>query len=200
MSYLPEDFSAFISELDNLKSVKRQITLPSDGDRQENSAEHSWHVALMASTLAHYAERPIDIARVVRMILIHDVVEIDAGDLFAFNTAAEHDAQAEKEIAAAKRIFGLLPSPHNEDLFALWVEFEAAETPDAEFAKAMDRVLPVFQNMQNEGGSWNKHGVTRDKIETRNIHLKRCAPKLWNYVTRQLDIAVENNWLLPAQN
>jgi len=190
MSFLPEDFSAFICELDKLKSVKRQITLPCDGDRQENSAEHSWHVALMASTLAHYSEKPIDVARVIRMILIHDVVEIDAGDLFAFNEVSEHHAQAEKELDAAKRIFGLLPSSYADELLSLWVEFEEAKTPDAEFAKAMDRVLPVFQNMQNQGGSWNKHAVTRDKIEKRNLHLKHCAPKLWDYVTRQLDTAV----------
>merc|ERR1712093_913536 len=98
--------------------------------------EHSWHVALMATTLAPFAAQPIDISRVVRMILIHDVVEIDAGDLFAFQEAAEHEAQAEKELAAAKRIFGLLPAPLNQELLALWLEFEEAETPDAEFAKA----------------------------------------------------------------
>ena len=200
MSFLPEDFSAFICELDKLKRVKRQITLPCDGNRQENSAEHSWHVALMASTLAHYSEKPIDVARVIRMILIHDVVEIDAGDLFAFNEVSEHHAQAEKELDAAKRIFGLLPSSYADELLSLWLEFEEAKTPDAEFAKAMDRVLPVFQNMQNQGGSWNKHAVTRDKIEKRNLHLKHCAPKLWDYVTRQLDTAVQNNWLLPAKS
>lgn len=200
MSFLPEDFSAFITELDKLKSIKRQITLPCDQNRQENSAEHSWHVALMASTLAHYAEKPIDIARVIRMILIHDVVEIDAGDLFAFNDASEHDAQAKKELDAAKRIFGLLPPPYSETLLSLWLEFEEAQTPDAEFAKAMDRVLPVFQNMQNQGGSWNKHAVTRDKIEQRNLHLKHCAPKLWDFVTRQLDCAVDNGWLLPVKD
>ena len=147
MTLTPAQFSEFITELDKLKAVKRQITLPLDNDRQENSAEHSWHVALMATTLAPFAAQPIDISRVVRMILIHDVVEIDAGDLFAFQEAAEHEAQAEKELAAAKRIFGLLPAPLNQELLALWLEFEEAETPDAEFAKAMDRVLPVFQNM-----------------------------------------------------
>lgn len=197
MTLTPAQFSEFITELDKLKAVKRQITLPLDNDRQENSAEHSWHVALMATTLAPFAAQPIDISRVVRMILIHDVVEIDAGDLFAFQEAAEHEAQAEKELAAAKRIFGLLPVPLNQELLALWLEFEEAETPDAEFAKAMDRVLPVFQNMQNQGGSWKKHGVTREKIAQRNKHLVTCAPSLWDYVNTQLDNAVKKRWLLP---
>ncbi|HAU27139.1 HD domain-containing protein [Alteromonas australica] len=197
MTLTPAQFSEFITELDKLKAVKRQITLPLDNDRQENSAEHSWHVALMATTLAPFAAQPIDISRVVRMILIHDVVEIDAGDLFAFQEAAEHEAQAEKELAAAKRIFGLLPAPLNQELLALWLEFEEAETPDAEFAKAMDRVLPVFQNMQNQGGSWKKHGVTREKIAQRNKHLVTCAPSLWDYVNTQLDNAVKKGWLLP---
>lgn len=197
MAFNPAQFSEFITELDNLKAIRRQITLPQDDDRQENSAEHSWHVALMATTLAPFAAQAIDIGRVVRMILIHDVVEIDAGDLFAFQEAAEHEAQAEKELAAAKRIFGLLPAPFNEELLALWLEFEEAETPDAEFAKAMDRVLPVFQNMKNQGGSWKKHGVTRNKIEQRNKHLITCAPKLWEYVNTQLDSAVNKGWLLP---
>ena len=197
MTLTPAQFSEFITELDKLKAVKRQITLPLDNDRQENSAEHSWHVALMATTLAPFAAQPIDISRVVRMILIHDVVEIDAGDLFAFQEAAEHEAQAEKELAAAKRIFGLLPAPLNQELLALWLEFEEAETPDAEFAKAMNRVLPVFQNMQNQGGSWKKHGVTREKIAQRNKHLITCAPSLWDYVNTQLDNAVKKGWLLP---
>ena len=197
MTLTPAQFSEFITELDKLTAVKRQITLPLDNDRQENSAEHSWHVALMATTLAPFAAQPIDISRVVRMILIHDVVEIDAGDLFAFQEAAEHEAQAEKELAAAKRIFGLLPAPLNQELLALWLEFEEAETPDAEFAKAMDRVLPVFQNMQNQGGSWKKHGVTREKIAQRNKHLVTCAPSLWDYVNTQLDNAVKKGWLLP---
>ena len=197
MTLTPAQFSEFITELDKLKAVKRQITLPLDNDRHENSAEHSWHVALMATTLAPFAAQPIDISRVVRMILIHDVVEIDAGDLFAFQEAAEHEAQAEKELAAAKRIFGLLPAPLNQELLALWLEFEEAETPDAEFAKAMNRVLPVFQNMQNQGGSWKKHGVTREKIAQRNKHLITCAPSLWDYVNTQLDNAVKKGWLLP---
>ena len=117
------DFADFICELDHLKAVKRQITLPCDNYRQENSAEHSWHVALMANMLSQYAAKPIDVSRVIRMILIHDIVEIDAGDMFAFNHQADHDEQAEKELAAAKRIFGLLPSPLDSEMLSLWLEF-----------------------------------------------------------------------------
>lgn len=190
------DLTDFICELDKLKAVKRQITLPADDNRQENSAEHSWHVALMASVLSQYAQKPIDITRVIRMILIHDIVEIDAGDMFAFNAKDDHDAQAQKELEAAKRIFGLLPKPLNNEMLNLWLEFEEAQTVDAEFAKAMDRVLPVFQNMKDEGGSWSKHGIARDKIEKRNAHLKTSAPALWDYVMAQLDIAVERGWLV----
>jgi putative hydrolase of HD superfamily len=189
------EFAAFICELDKLKAVKRQILLPSDNYRQENSAEHSWHVALMATMLSEYAVEPIDVSRVVRMILIHDIVEIDAGDMFAFNDQQDHDVQAEKELEAAKRLFGLLPSSFSNEMLNLWLEFEAAKTPDAEFAKAMDRVLPVFQNMKDNGGSWKKHGIARSKIEKRNAHLKQCAPALWDYVMAQLDIAVNNGWL-----
>ena len=194
--YPVSDLTDFICELDRLKAVKRQITLPADNNRQENSAEHSWHVALMASVLSQYAQKPIDVTRVIRMILIHDIVEIDAGDMFAFNAQDDHDAQAQKELDAAKRIFGLLPTPLNNELLNLWLEFEEAQTADAEFAKAMDRVLPVFQNMKDEGGSWKKHGIARDKIEKRNAHLQTSAPALWDYVMAQLDIAVERGWLV----
>lgn len=194
--YPVSDLTDFICELDRLKAVKRQITLPADNNRQENSAEHSWHVALMTSVLSQYAQKPIDVTRVIRMILIHDIVEIDAGDMFAFNAQDDHDAQAQKELDAAKRIFGLLPTPLNNELLNLWLEFEEAQTADAEFAKAMDRVLPVFQNMKDEGGSWKKHGIARDKIEKRNAHLQTSAPALWDYVMAQLDIAVERGWLV----
>lgn len=187
--------AAFIRELDQLKAVKRQVRLPCDGDRQENSAEHSWHVALMASVLVPYAEHNVDIQRVIQMILIHDLVEIDAGDLFAFAEVADHAEQEAKEFAAADRIFGLLPDEQGSKLHALWHEFEAAETADAKFAKAMDRVLPVFQNMAAEGGSWVRHNVAKSKILARNEHLRNSAPKLWTYVNEQLEIAVSKGWL-----
>lgn len=193
MTELPQ--ADFIRELDKLKAIRRQIRLPGDDNRQENSAEHSWHVALAATMLAEYAEHPVAISRVIQMILIHDLVEIDAGDLFAFNDATDHAAQELKELAAAKRIFGLLPEPQGQDFLTLWLEFEAAETHDACFAKSMDRILPVFQNMQYEGGSWARHGITKAQILARNALLEQHAPKLWQYVNEQLDLAVEKGWL-----
>ncbi|GEA12401.1 HD domain-containing protein [Alteromonas sp. KUL49] len=195
MSFSPSDFSAFISELDHLKRVKRQIRLPFDDNRKENSAEHSWHVALTASTLARFAHEPIDISRVIQMILLHDIVEIDAGDLFAFDTSNQHEEQARKELDAAKRIFGLLPTDIGSRYLALWIEFEEANTPDAQFAKSMDRILPVFQNMRSEGGSWRAHGITRIQIEKRNVLLKTSAPKLWDYLQEQLTYAQTQGWL-----
>ncbi|MCU7553053.1 HD domain-containing protein [Alteromonas sp. ASW11-19] len=189
----------FISELDKLKAVKRQIRLPADGDRQENSAEHSWHVALMATVLADYAAHDVDMTRVVQMILIHDLVEIDAGDMFAFASDAHHEAQEAREQEAADRIFGLLPAESARRFRALWQEFEDAATADARFAKSMDRLLPVFQNMRANGGSWKRHGITRDQILRRNAELEHSAPALWNYVQEQTALAVDKGYLLAEE-
>ncbi|MBA6414846.1 HD domain-containing protein [Colwellia sp. 6M3] len=188
----------FILELDRLKAVYRQVTVKSDDNRRENSAEHSWHIALMAQTLNGYASEPVDVARVTIMLLIHDIVEIDAGDTFAFAKQSELDAQEAKELAAAKRIFGLLPEQQYQETLNLWLEFEEAKTNDAKFAKAMDRVLPLLQNMKNNGGSWVKHNVSKSEVIARNNLLDGLAPKLWIYVTEQIDLAVENGWLRNA--
>ena len=185
----------FINELDKLKAVKRQMLLPGEDNRQENSAEHSWHVALTALMLKDYAEHPVDIDRVIKMILLHDLVEIDAGDMFAFADEQDHAEQELKELAAAKRIFGLLKESQGQHYLKLWLEFEAAETNNARFAKAMDRILPLFQNMKNNGGSWARHKVTKQKILDRNQMLETAAPLLWQYVNEQLDIAEQNGWL-----
>lgn len=185
----------FILELDNLKTVKRMTVVKGDGNRQENSAEHSWHIALVAQSFAEYAKPSVDLNRVIAMLLIHDVVEIDAGDMFAFAQQENHAEQEQKEIAAAERLFGLLPEHQGEKLKALWFEFEAAETDDAQFAKGMDRILPVFQNMSNGGGSWLKHSVSKSQVVQRNLFLKISAPELWQYVLEQIDLAVEKGWL-----
>lgn len=186
---------AFILELDRLKSVYRQAMIKADNNRLENSAEHSWHIAMTAQVLQEYAQSPIDIGRVTTMLLIHDIVEIDAGDTFAFANQTELDGQEEKELAAANRIFGLLPTEQFNNIKGLWLEFEAAVTPDAKFAKAMDRILPLLQNMQNEGGSWAKHSVSKSKVIKRNQYLAEIAPKLWTYACEQIDLAVNYGWL-----
>lgn len=185
----------FILELDKLKAIYRKALIRADKNRYENSAEHSWHIALTAHVLAPYANASVDIHRVCLMLLIHDIVEIDAGDTFAFDHHTILGQQAEKEAAAAERIFGLLPSPQRESMIALWHEFEQAETADAQFAKAMDRILPLIQNMQNEGGSWVQNKVFKHQVIKRNQYLETAAPKLWQYVLEQIDIAEDRGWL-----
>ncbi|GAL07221.1 predicted hydrolase [Photobacterium aphoticum] len=197
MQNLPEQL-AFILELDRLKSVYRQTTVKADNNRQENSAEHSWHIALMANVLSEYTEEPVDVNRAVMMLLIHDIVEIDAGDTFAFAAQQELDGQEHKEIEAANRLFGLLPTAQFEQMKALWLEFEQAQTADARFAKGMDRILPLLQNMANGGGSWVRHGVTKSQVLKRNEYLQQVTPKLWQYACQQIDLAVANGWLKDA--
>ena len=184
-----------VMELDRLKSVYRQALVKSDDNRFENSAEHSWHITLTAQILHQYAVEKVDIARVISMLLIHDIVEIDAGDMFAFSDQKDLAEQEEKEIVAATRIFGLLPDKQFQHYKQLWLEFENAETIDAKFAKAMDRVLPLLQNMRNDGGSWARHSIAKSQVINRNKYLEGLAPKLWLYACEQIDIAVEKGWL-----
>jgi putative hydrolase of HD superfamily len=185
----------FVIELDRLKGVYRQALLKSDDNRFENSAEHSWHITLTAQILHEYAIEKVNITRVMSMLLIHDIVEIDAGDMFAFSDPKDHTEQAEKEIAAATRIFGLLPEKQFQHYKELWLEFEDSESADARFAKAMDRILPLLQNMRNEGGSWARHDISKSQVISRNNHLEGLAPKLWLYACEQIDIAVAKGWL-----
>ncbi len=185
----------FIRELEQLKTVYRQTTVKPDNNRHENSAEHSWQISLSAQILAEYAEESINIQRVVNMLLIHDVVEIDAGDTFAFAAQEDLEDQEDKEITAANRLFGLLPEDQFAELKSLWLEFEAAETADARFAKSIDRILPLVQNMANQGGSWVKHKINKAQVLKRNEHLEGLSPKLWDYAQQQINLAVEQGWL-----
>ncbi|WP_136682053.1 HD domain-containing protein [Falsirhodobacter xinxiangensis] len=184
MDRLAQQF-AFLNEADRLKSVLRATTL-CDGSRQENSGEHSWHLALYAMVLADQAAPGVDIARVVRMLILHDLVEIDTGDVpihSANGTAHASEAQMAAEAAAADRIFGLLPPDQAQDFRALWEEFEAAETPDAIFAKSLDRVQPVMQNIACGGGTWATYNVTAEQLQSRVGHkVARGAPALWDWV------------------
>ncbi|MFT5520062.1 MAG: putative hydrolase of HD superfamily [Enterobacterales bacterium] len=186
----------FILELDNLKAVYRKTFVSVDNNRNENSAEHSWHVAMMAGILHQYAEADVELSRVVNMLLIHDIVEIDAGDTFAFADQSELDKQEEIELIAANRLFGLLPEKQFEMTRDLWLEFEKADTADAKFAKAMDRMLPLLQNMQNNGGSWSIHAVKKTQVLKRNEYLTQSAPQLWQYACEQIDLAVSKGWLV----
>jgi putative hydrolase of HD superfamily len=176
---------AFLNEADRLKSVLRATTLV-DGSRPENSGEHSWHLALYALVLADQAAPGVDINRVIRMLLIHDLVEIDVGDVpihSANGQAHASQATVAAEAKAADRIFGLLPPDLGHPLRALWEEFEAAETPDARFAKSLDRVQPVMANLMSGGGTWTTYNVTYDQLESRvGSKIAKGAPALWDWV------------------
>lgn len=176
---------AFLNEADRLKSVLRATPL-CDGSRRENSGEHSWHLALYALVLADQAGPGVSIDRVIRMLLLHDLVEIDVGDVPIHSqngTAHGSEETRAAEARAADRIFGLLPKDLGADLRALWEEFEAAETPDAVFAKSLDRVQPVLQNIASGGGSWIEYNVTLEQVEARvGTKVARGAPALWDHV------------------
>lgn len=180
---------AFLNEADRLKSVLRATTLV-DSSRRENSGEHSWHLALYAMVLADQAGPDVDITRVIRMLLIHDLVEIDVGDvpIHSQNGTAHGSAQTQAaEQRAADRIFGLLPPDQAASFRALWEEFEAAETPDAVFAKSLDRVQPVMANLKSGGGTWVSYNVTFDQLESRvGAKVARGAPALWAWVRAQV--------------
>ena len=171
---------AFIVEADKLKGVLRRNPL-TDGSRLENSAEHSWHLVLAAIALVEYAPRGVDLLRVLELIAVHDLVEIDAGDTFAYDNAG-HDTKAQRERLAAERIFGVLPEDQAARLRARWDEFEAHTTPEAQYANALDRLQPLLQNMQAEGGSWRAHSVTRTAVLRRMAPIEAALPDVWSFV------------------
>ncbi|MFN4191326.1 MAG: HD domain-containing protein [Tabrizicola sp.] len=179
---------AFLNEADRLKHVMRATTL-ADGSRSENSGEHSWHLALYALVLADQAGPGVNIDRVIRMLLIHDLVEIDVGDVPIHSQNGQAHASAgtrAAEARAAERIFGLLPADLCDSLRALWEEFEAAETPDARFAKSLDRVQPVMANLMSGGGTWTTYNVTYEQLESRvGSKIARGAPRLWEWVSEK---------------
>ncbi len=185
----------FLLEIDRLKTVIRGNRI-ADGSRKENTAEHSWHLALFASTLAEYAVGDVDISRVVQMLLLHDVVEIDAGDTPLFDTAGAADQEA-LEQQAADRLFGLLPEDQEQRFRSLWEEFEAAATVDAKFAKAVDRLQPILLNHAVGGGTWIDYEVdeTRERQMTRKI--AEGSPELWSAAEAVFADAVAGGWLLP---
>jgi putative hydrolase of HD superfamily len=177
---------AFLNEADKLKDQLRATPILSN-TRPENSAEHSWHIMLYALTLAEHANRPIQIDRVLKMLLLHDIVEIDAGDapIHGDHDPAEQEA---KEIAAAERIFGLLPADQRDEFRSLWEEFEAAESDDAIFAKSIDRVQPVISNLETGGGSWIDYNVTAAQLESRvGVKVRRGAPAVWDALKTRID-------------
>ena len=185
----------FAVEADRLKAVLRRTRLV-DGSRLENSAEHSWHVALLAVLLREAAPPGVDHDRVVRMLLVHDLVEVDAGDTFCYDADANLGRE-ERERAAAARLFGILPEGQAEELAALWAEFEAAETPDARFAAALDRFQPLLQNYYGGGGSWREHAITRAQVLRRMDPIREGAPALWPVVLAVVDRSCAAGWIAP---
>ncbi|HHU89645.1 MAG TPA: HD domain-containing protein [Clostridiaceae bacterium] len=183
----------FILETDKIKNIFRMSKIH-DGSRRENDAEHSWHLALMAFLLSEYSGEDIDILKVMKMCIIHDIVEIDAGDTFCYDAAAGLD-KLEREQKAAKRIFGLLPEDQSTEFMELWQEFDAMETPEAKYAAALDRLQPVFLNYLNKGGTWQEHNVTKKQVLQRIRHIEKAAPKLWEFVIRLIEDAVSKGFL-----
>lgn len=169
----------FIKEIDKEKQIFRQ-TYVSDATRKENDAEHAWHMAIMAFLLSEYANEEIDVLKTIRMILIHDVVEIDAGDTYAYDETAKLSQRAREE-KAAKRLFGMLPEDQAEDMLLLWEEFEAGETPEARFARSLDNFQPMMLNDATDGRAWVEHEVAISKILKRNERTPRGSKELWDF-------------------
>jgi len=183
----------FILEVDRLKGVTRK-TRPLGLDRYENSAEHSWQLALLASSLAQYAESPVDIDRVVAMLLVHDVGEIDTGDTIVYAEEGWVERKA-AEKAAVTRIFGLLPEPQRGKFLALWQEFEDAETAESRFAHAVDRAMPVLLNLANNGQSWRENGISHERVLRRVApEIKAGCPALWEYLEARLEDVRQQGW------
>jgi putative hydrolase of HD superfamily len=187
----------FVLEADRLKSVARQSRI-TDGSRHENSAEHSWHLALMALALSGHAPAGTDLTKVMAMVVVHDMVEIDAGDLFVYADDAAQARQEEAEREAADRIFAILPGPQAAAVRALWDEFEERRTAEARFARALDRLQPMLLNMRTGGGTWVAHGVTVDQVLAKVALIEDGSPSLGRYARAMIAAAVAQGFLRPA--
>lgn len=183
----------FVMQADHLKNVFRRSPLLA-ADRKENDAEHSWHLALTALVLAEYADEPIDVGRVLALVVVHDLVEIYAGDTFTYDAEAAADQEA-REQRAAERLFALLPADQEGSFRALWDEFEARVTPEARFAKAMDRIQPLLLNYGNRGGTWRTPGVTEEDVLQRKSVIRDASADLWRYAQSLIRTGADNGWV-----
>jgi len=197
MESLPERLRQqlrFIAEADKLKHIFRQSYL-SDQSRRENDAEHSWHLCLMVLLLAEHSNfQNLDTLKVLKMVIIHDIVEIDAGDTYIYDEEAKR-TQVEREAQAAERLFGLLPQDQSQAFHDLWIEFETEASNEAKFAKAIDRLHPMMLNYLAEGKTWIEHGVTEDQVRTVNRKIEDGSASLWNYTDSLIRDAVAKGWL-----
>ena len=183
----------FILELDKLKGVTRK-TRPLGLERYENSAEHSWQIALLAASMVQYAHEPVDIDRVICMLLVHDIGEIDTGDTIVYAEGGWEERKA-AEAAAVKRIFGMLQEPQRSMFLSLWNEFDEAVTPEARFAHAADRAMPVLLNLANEGQSWRENGISHERIVRRIAEpIRAGCPSLWAYLEARLEDVRQKGW------
>ncbi len=183
----------FIKEIDKLKYIQRKTKL-FNSNRHENDAEHSWHLAMMTIVLAEHSDVPIDVLKVLKMVLIHDIVEIDAGDTFIYDTQKNH-TNTNEELVAAKRIFGLLPQEQAEEFIAIWEEFEEGLTDEAKFARAMDRFEPLLQNTSNGGGTWTEFDVSYQKVYDKKKAIKNGSATVWDYAESLINQSVDSGIL-----
>jgi putative hydrolase of HD superfamily len=183
----------FLLEIDKLKTVLRQTYVLANG-QPENDAEHSWHITTMAILLVEHANESIDIMTVMKMLLIHDIVEIDAGDTYCYDTIGAKD-KLEREEKAAQRIFSLLPEDQAEDFKQTWRQFEARKTPEAKFAAALDRTMPLLHNYHNNGKSWIEHDISLSQVLERNAHIEEGSAKLWQYMKNIINDAASKGYL-----
>lgn len=183
----------FLAEIDRLKSIVRQ-TLLVDGSRQEDSAEHSWHLAILAMVLVEHSKTPVNLFRILKMILVHDLVEIDAGDTYCYDEEANRSKE-EREKKAADRIFNLLPPDQAVEFRSLWEEFESRQTADAVFAASLDRLQPLLNNFRAGGVMWRKHRIRKEQVYLRNSPMEEGSPILWEYAERMIEDAIEKGWI-----
>lgn len=186
----------FIKEIDKIKYIQRKTKL-FNSDRNENDAEHSWHLAMMAIVLVQHANTPIDLLKVLKMLLIHDIVEIDAGDTFIYDSQKNH-TNTDEERQAAERIFGLLPAEQATEFIEIWEEFEASQTDEAKFARAMDRLEPLLQNASNNGGTWQEFGVDYSKVYAKKQVINYGSATIWQYAEQLINDSVERGILKKA--
>jgi len=186
----------FLVEIDKLKTVFRRAYI-ADASRRENSAEHSWHIAMMAMILAEYCQQDVDLFRVIKMLLIHDIVEIDAGDTGIYDDVAALD-KAERETLAAVRVFSLLPQEQAEDLRKIWDEFEQGASPEARFARAMDRLIPLIHNYYTRGKRWKEDGITHAQVLAVNQTIREGSQELWEFALSLIDESVSRGYLPKA--
>jgi len=183
----------FIIEIDKLKTVLRRAYL-TDASRRENSAEHSWHVAIMALILAEYCQTDIDVSHVIKMLLIHDIVEIDAGDIGIYDKVASLD-KAEREKLGANRIFNLLPQDQSQALLNMWAELEDGTTPEAKFARALDRLIPLLHNYCTQGKRWKEDGITYEQVLAVNQIIREGSQELWEFTLSVINECVAEGYL-----